>query len=67
MHISYEKVKTETLNALIEDFVSREGTEYGQREFSLTEKVDQVKAQLRSGKATISYNPEDETCTIVCL
>ncbi|MCL4141663.1 UNVERIFIED_CONTAM: hypothetical protein GTU68_063878 [Idotea baltica] len=67
MNISYEKLKPETLQALIENFVNREGTDYGTREYSLAEKVGHVREQLRSGKATISFNPEDETCTIVSL
>jgi len=54
----------ETLTALIESFVLREGTDYGERECSLAEKVAQVRAQLERGEAVILYSELHETVTI---
>ena len=67
MHISYDKLEPAILRSILEDFVSRDGTDYGEREYSVDEKVEQVRLLLEAGKATISFNPEDETCTIVTL
>ncbi len=49
---------------MIESFVLREGTDYGEREYSLEQKVEQVRAQLQRGQARILFDPETNTVTI---
>ena len=51
------------LHGLIESFVLREGTDYGEREYSLAQKVAQVRAQLERGQARILVDPESNTVT----
>jgi len=65
MIIPYEQLSGEALHALIEDFVTRDGTDYGEREVALHTKVDQVRAQLRRGDAVITFDPDTGTCAIV--
>ena len=65
MDIPWQRLSPETLDGLVEEFVSREGTEYGARDYSLEEKVEQVKRQLKDGRARIVYDPEVQTCHIV--
>ena len=43
----------------------REGTDYGEREHSLEQKVAQVRAQLERGQARILFDPESNTVTLV--
>ena len=62
MEIPYEKLNTETLESLIKELVTREGTDYGEKEYSLEEKIEQVKTQLKSGKAVITYDEDTQTC-----
>jgi uncharacterized protein YheU (UPF0270 family) len=45
--------------------VLREGTDYGEREISLEQKVAQVLRQLERGEARIIFNAELETVDIV--
>jgi hypothetical protein len=52
------------LHGVIESFVLREGTDYGEREYSLEQKVTQVRAQLERGQARIVFDPESSTLTI---
>ena len=49
---------------MIESFVLREGTDYGEREYSLEQKVAQVHAQLERGQARIVFDPESNSVTI---
>jgi uncharacterized protein len=49
---------------VIESFVLREGTDYGEREYSLEQKVAQVRAQLEQGRARILFDPESNTVTL---
>jgi len=54
-----------TLQRIIEEFVTREGTDYGVQYASLNEKVADVEKLLRHGKARIYFDPESESCTIL--
>jgi uncharacterized protein YheU (UPF0270 family) len=63
--VPYTELADETLRAVIEAFVLREGTDYGAREFALEEKVAQVRSQLERGIAQIVYDPESQSIDIV--
>ncbi|EAR60538.1 YheU family protein [Neptuniibacter caesariensis] len=65
MIIPFEQLNPETLNALIEEFVSRDGTDYGEFEASLVEKVSQVSRMLRSGEVVILFSESTGQCNIV--
>lgn len=55
----------EALSSLIEEFVTREGTEYGAREYSLQEKVQGVRRQLDRGEVVIAFDLEQQSATLV--
>ncbi|TRW49033.1 YheU family protein [Aliidiomarina halalkaliphila] len=65
MQIPWQSLEPDTLDTLIEHFVLREGTDYGEEEVSLTDKVADVRAQLASGEAIIVYSELHETVNIV--
>ena len=52
-----DDLEPDTLRAVIESFVLREGTDYGVHETSLEDKVAQVLIQLRRGEAHITFDP----------
>ena len=62
--IPHGELSAEALHGVIESFVLREGTDYGEREFSLEQKVAQVRAQLERGRARIVFDPESNSVTI---
>ena len=65
MDIPYQKLKPETLQSLIEEFVTRDGTDYGLHEVSLEEKVNEVLKQLTSGQCRIVFDINRDSCHIV--
>jgi uncharacterized protein len=65
IHIEPTQLSPEALRAVVESFVLREGTEYGEREFSLPEKVAQVLCQLERDEARIVFDPETQSVNIV--
>ncbi len=65
IEIPFELLTEDALRGLIEEFVSREGTDYGQGEYSLEAKAAAVRRQLEAGRAVIVYDPETESCNIV--
>jgi hypothetical protein len=64
IEVPYGELSAELLNAVIESFVLREGTDYGEKEHSLEDKVARVIGQLKSGEARILFDPESESVTI---
>lgn len=64
MIIPYTDIAPATLNSLIEEFVTRDGTDYGGTEASMATKVQQVINQLERKEVFIVYSEEYETCNI---
>ncbi|MCT7358540.1 YheU family protein [Thalassolituus pacificus] len=62
--IPYQRLSAEALDAILEDFVCREGTDYGDYDVSLADKKVQVKAQLADGSAILLFDPIQQTCHI---
>jgi uncharacterized protein YheU (UPF0270 family) len=63
--IPHTAVNSNILRAVIEEFVTREGTDYGPTAFSLESKVALVLKQLEERKVFLVFDPESETCDIV--
>ncbi len=63
--VPYNQLSPEALQGLIEDFVTRDGTDYGEVEASLETKIAQVLRQIKTDKAVIVYDLHSETCTIL--
>ncbi len=55
----------DTLRALVEEFVTRDGTDYGDRETPLQAKVEQVRQLLDRERAFILFDEETASCTIL--
>lgn len=55
----------EALRGVVDAFILREGTDYGEREHSHEEKVAQVLAVLKRGEARIVFDPATETVTLL--
>lgn len=65
--VPHTELGPEILQAVIESFVLREGTDYGEREFSLEQKVSKVVRQLERGEAQILFDPDTESVAIVMV
>ena len=63
--VPYTELAPDLLHAVVESFVLREGTDYGEKEISLEAKVARVLVQLKNGEAKILFDPESESVTIV--
>lgn len=65
IEVPFALLTEDALKGLIEEFVSREGTDYGQSEHTLEAKAASVRKQLAAGKAVIVYDPATEGCNIM--
>lgn len=57
----------DALRGLVEEFVTRSGTDYGAVEVGVETKIAQVLRQLESGDARIVFDPESGTANIVTV
>jgi uncharacterized protein len=62
MEIPYKELSKDALRAIMEEYITREGTDYGDQEYSLDDKIGQVLRQLESGEAVIDYDADAQTC-----
>ncbi len=62
--IPFELLETETLNRLIEECVSREGTDNGY-EVSLATKSAQVLSRLKCGEMVIVFDQQSQVANIL--
>ncbi len=65
LRIPVDRLSDTALRGLIEDFVTRDGTDYGEVELSLEQKASAVRRQLRSGDVVIVFDQGSETTSLL--
>ncbi|MDP3816922.1 YheU family protein [Pseudomonas sp.] len=63
MLIPSNMLETDTLTRLIEDFVTRDGTDNGD-ETPLPTRIQRVRRALDKGEAVIVFDPESQQCQL---
>lgn len=62
--VPLEKLSDQALVGLIDEFILREGTDYGKNEYTLEQKHEQIKKQLESKQILVVFDLNEETCSI---
>jgi len=62
--IPVNKLSHKALQGVIEEFISREGTDYGEKEVPTETKFRHVKYKLETGSAVLIFDDETETTNI---
>jgi len=65
VEIPYQRLAAETLQAVIEEYITRDGTDYGEIEMTLQKKVARALRQLERGEVKINFYPKTAHCQIV--
>lgn len=63
--VPWDQLSEPALRGVIEEFVTREGTEYGLDEVELETKVAQVRRQLERGEIAVVFDAKSETVGLV--
>lgn len=63
--VPHRELSAEALQGLLEEFVSRDGTDSGYTKLSLQQRVDQVHRQLDRGEAVVVFNPTTQSANII--
>jgi hypothetical protein len=62
--IPVNKLSHKALRGVIEEFISRDGTDYAEREVPMETKLRHVKYKLENGSAVLIFDDETETTNI---
>jgi uncharacterized protein len=65
VEIPYRQLAPETLRRLIQEFVSRDGADWGEVGGALEEKVEQVLQQLRSNQVKVVFDLRSQTANLI--
>ncbi|WP_237068399.1 YheU family protein [Microbulbifer guangxiensis] len=65
MRIPHQQLDPDTLQNLLEEYATRDGTDYGEREVNLSDKVASLRRQLQSGEVVIWFEPGEESVNLV--
>ena len=65
VEVPAERLNPDILRRLLEEFVTRDGTDYGSSEKTVDQKVDDVMRQLRRGEVKIMVDTETGTTNVV--
>jgi len=65
--IPFRALSEAALLGVIDDFIHREGTDYGHRDYAIDDKRRAVRAALESGRATIVYDEASHTTTVLLV
>lgn len=65
MIIPHTQLSTDALHGLIEEFITREGTDYGWDEVPLSQKVAQVQRQIEKGEVVIVFDSASESVSLL--
>jgi uncharacterized protein len=65
MIIPYESLANEVLTRLLEEIVTRDGTDYGLVETATSEKIDAALMKLKQGKSVLLWEEETESASLV--
>ncbi|MEM9069749.1 MAG: YheU family protein [Myxococcota bacterium] len=63
--IPWRELSEGALRGVIEEFVSREGTEYGASDVPLEEKVASVRGQLERGEVVVLFDAKTSTTNLI--
>lgn len=65
MIVPYDQISPEALQGLIEEYITRDGTDYGEQEFSLAQKVKQVQQQIVKGDVVVVFDAATESVSLL--
>src|SRR6185295_9151521 len=65
IEVPYDSLNPDTLRAVVEEFITRNGTDYGEREKTLEQKVADVMRQLKRGEVVVVFDRATSTTHII--
>lgn len=60
-----EKIEPGILENILESYIAREGTDYGETELSMQDKLNILRPQVEQGEVLIVYDDDSESLTLM--
>ena len=67
IEISPSQISTDALNGIIENFILREGTDYGIVEVEFEKKKNQIQRQIDHGDVKVVFDQTTETVSLITI
>ena len=65
VEVPHSDLSADALRSVINDIVTRDGTDYGEVERTREQKAAALLRQLERGEATLAFDPETETLSVL--
>ena len=65
VEIPWQKLSPDAFQGMLEELATRDGTDYGEREVSLEEKISQLRKALETKRAAIVFSPDAESWSVI--
>lgn len=65
IEVPYQQISSEALQRMVQEFVTRDGSDWGEAGCSLEDKVRQVQRQLQAGQVKVVFDLRSQTANIV--
>lgn len=65
IEIPWQKLPEDTLSRLLEEIVTRDGTDYGVRERTVEERLQEARTSLRENRAVLAWDEDSESASLV--
>jgi hypothetical protein len=65
LEIPYRQISPETLQRMIQEFVTRDGADWADPGGTLEEKVEEVLRQLKSGQVKVVFDQTAQTANLI--
>ena len=65
MIIPISTLQNELLDSLLEEIVTRDGTDYGVVELTTEQKVERAKVALKTGQSKLYWDEESESASLI--
>ena len=60
-----DRLESTVLENVLESYIVREGTDYGDSELDMSQKLDILRPQVKKGEVLIVYDEEGESLTLM--
>jgi uncharacterized protein YheU (UPF0270 family) len=65
IEIPPNRLADEILVSIIEEFINREGTDYGKQEVQLDLQIKKARSKIIRGDVLIMFDPKTESCNLI--
>ncbi|MEW6269029.1 MAG: YheU family protein [Thermodesulfobacteriota bacterium] len=65
VEVPAERLSAAALRGLVQEFVTRDGTDYGAREAALERKIDDVLRQIERGEVRVVFDPATRSANLI--